>query len=309
MPEPLHLLIDGAAPGDAPPPALPALPRLDALLRRLRPAGLIECDDDAPDTPFERALALAHGLPGAPGQRPWAAFEHGIVGTPCAWLRPCHWQIGMDSVRVLEPARLDLPEAESRALLATVQALLAEDDIALRYVRPDAWLAQGELFRGLTTWSLARALQRPLTPDALAAASAPAQGARLRRLQNECQMLLHTHAVNEAREAARQWPVNALWIEGTGALQQPAAPARGVRIEPRLAQAGGDPTAQTAAWQAIDADSFATLAQALDAGVDVQLTLCSTRRAITLTGARGGLWPRISSVFRPMSAQSLREQL
>ena len=35
----------------------------------------------------------------------------------------------------------------------------------------------------------------------------------------------------------------------------------------------------------------------------------STRRAITLTGARGGLWQRISSVFRPMSAQSLREQL
>ena len=107
-PEPFHLLIADAAPlladGAAPPP-LPALPQLDALLKRLRVTETIACDDDAPDTPLERALARAHGLPGAPGQVPWAAFETVTVGTPCAWLRPCHWQLGMDHITLLDPAQ------------------------------------------------------------------------------------------------------------------------------------------------------------------------------------------------------------
>ena len=223
-PEPFHLLIADAAPlladGAAPPP-LPALPQLDALLKRLRVTNTIESDDGAPDTPLERALARAHGLPGAPGQVPWAAFETGTVGTPCAWLRPCHWQLGMDHITLLDPALLDLSEAESRALLAAVQPLLQEDGIALRYVRPDAWLAEGELFRSLATSSMARAAQQPLTRDALAAAPTPAQGAHLRRLQNELQMLLYTQPVNDAREQAKRWPVNALWIEGAGLLDTP----------------------------------------------------------------------------------------
>ena len=82
-PEPLHLLIADATPAlpaGATAPALPPLPRLDALLARLQRADTLTCDDDAPDTPFERALARAHGLPGAPGQVPWAAFDSGSVG-------------------------------------------------------------------------------------------------------------------------------------------------------------------------------------------------------------------------------------
>ncbi len=311
MPEPLHLLIDGAAPptddGAALPP-LPPLPQLEALLRRLQAAGRIDCGDDAPDTPFERALAQAHGLSGAPGQRPWAAFEQGVVGTPCAWMRPCHWQLGMDHVTLLDPALLALTEVESRALLAAVQPLLAEDGIALHYVRASTWLAQGELLRGLTTWSLARAARQPITRDVLAAAPTPAQGAQLRRLQNECQMLLYPHPVNEAREAARQWPVNALWLDGAGVLDQALAPARGLRVEQRLAQAGTDPAAQAAAWQAIDADAVAALRQQLHAGTDVRLTLCGPRQAHSFMAGRG-LRFKISSLFKPLRLQDVREQL
>ena len=85
--EPLHLLIPDAArwlPPGAPRPALPRLPQLQALLRRLRPAGTIAVDEDSPAMPFEIALAHANGLPGEPGRVPWAAFESGTVGTPCA---------------------------------------------------------------------------------------------------------------------------------------------------------------------------------------------------------------------------------
>ncbi|MBK6612599.1 phosphoglycerate mutase [Ottowia sp.] len=310
--EPLHLLIPDAArwlPPGAPRPALPRLPQLQALLRRLRPAGTIAVDEDSPAMPFEIALAHANGLPGEPGRVPWAAFESGTVGTPCAWFKPCHWQLGLDHVNLLDPAALALTEDESRALLAAVQPLLAEDGLALRYAAPDAWLAQGEPLRGLATWSMQRALQRPITRDLLALAPTEAQSAHLRRLQSEVQMLLYSHPVNEARERERRWPVNALWITGAGTLDAPLPPARHVLVEPRLARLSPDagPDDHAHAWQAIDADSLARLHAVLEAGGDARLTLCGPRRAQTLAPARGA--QRFLSLFGRMSASALHDQL
>ncbi len=307
-----HLLIADAAPllpEGAALPALPPLPRLDALLQHLRIDCTVSCDEDAPDTPFERALAAAHGLPGPPGQVPWAAFDTATFGTPCAWLRPCHWQLGMDQISLLPPAQLPLIEAESRALLAAVQPLLTEDGLSVRYERPDAWLAQGELLRGLSTWSMARAAEQPLTREALTLSTAPGQGAHLKRLQNELQMLLTTHPVNDAREPQRLPPINALWIEGAGVLEQAITPQAGVRTEIRLAPAAThDVASWQAAWQAIDADTIAALGQHLAAGADVRLTLCGPHRAITLAPG-AGLPFRLTRLWRPQRLQDLLEQL
>ena len=310
--EPTHLLIPDAAPvlpDGAPPPPLPPLPHLEALLKRLRLTDTLTCDDDAPDTPFERALARAHGLPGAPGRVPWAAFDTGTPGQPCGWLRPCHWQLGLDHISLLPPGQLALTEAESRALLAAVQPLLQDDGLTLDYVRTDAWLARGELLRDLSTCSSARAAQHPLTRDRLVEAATPERSAQLHRLQNELQMLLYTHPVNDAREQARQLPVNALWIEGAGVLDHAIAPRPGLRIDARLApDATPDLAAWQAAWQAIDADSIAALRQSLEAGHDVRLTLCGPRRALTLQPGQG-LAFRFSSLFRPQRLSDLRSQL
>lgn len=308
-----HLLIADAAPlqpEGAPPPRLPPLPQLDALLKRLQPADTLACNEDAPDTPLERALARAHGLPGAPGQVPWAAFDTGTIGVPCAWLRPCHWQLGMDHVNLLPPGQLGLSEEESRRLLATAEPLLREDGITLSYMHPDAWLAQGELFRGLTTWSMARAAQQSLTREVLALAATPAHSAHLRRLQNEIQMLLYTHPVNDAREQARQWPVNALWIEGAGTLEHAIAAGAEVRVESRLTPpaAAGNLPAWQAAWQTIDADSIASAHQRLAAGADLRLTLCGVQRARTLRPGTG-LAFRLSSLLRPLRPSELIAQL
>ena len=309
VPEPLHLLVaDAALPHGAPRPPWPALPHLQALLTRMRPLATIEVDEDSPATAFELALARAHGLPGAAGHIPWAAFETGAVGTPCAWFRPCHWQVGMDQVSLLEPDELALTETESRALLTALQPLLAEDGLALRYAAPDRWLAQGELLRGLRTASMARALQQSLTPDALTAAPDAAQGARLRRLQSEMQMLLYQQAVNDAREAARRYPVNAVWIEGAGALDAPVAIKPQVRTDTRLQT----PPASTAdyrhAWQAIDSESLAPLRAVQRGGMPVQLTLCGAQRAITLASVHG-LIPSFLNKMRPLRLPDLRNQL
>lgn len=312
-PEPLHLLIPDAVPATgfgAPAADAPAPPQLDALLARMRPSSQIEAGIDSPATPFEIALADANNLPGAPGRRPWAAFEAGIVGTPCAWLKPCHWQLGLDHVAVLDPGALGLTETESRALLETVQALVTEDGITLRYATPDAWLAQGELFRGLTTWSIARAVAQPLTREQLAVAPTDAQSAHLRRLQAEWQMLLYQHPVNEAREAARRWPVNALWITGAGALDHALTPNPHVLVEPRLAQL--PPEAGTAerdaAWLDVAKGTLTRLRAVLDAGGNARLTLCGPRRAIGFTPGRGPAF-KMSSLFRPQRWKELREQL
>ncbi|MFD2379222.1 phosphoglycerate mutase [Ottowia pentelensis] len=284
------------------------MPKLQALLARMRLQTTLEVDEDSPATPFEQALARAHGLPGAPGRVAWAAFETGTVGTPCAWLRPCHWQVGMDQVSLLEPSELALSEAESRALLAALQPLLQDDGLTLRYLAPDRWLAQGELLRDLGTASMARALQQPLTRELLTVAPDPAQGARLRRLQGELEMLLYLQPVNDAREAARRYPVNAVWIEGAGALDAPVPIRPNVRTDTRLQTPPASTADYLRAWQAIDAEALAPLLAAQRTGAKVELTLCGARRALTLTTVRG-LLPGFMNKMHPLRLSHLRNQL
>ena len=304
--EPLrHLILPGALlplPDDHPRPPLPALQHLDALTKRLRPAGRIECDEQSPSDPAEVAAARALGLPDAPGLIPWAAWQTGTEDVPCAWLKPCHWQLGMDHALLAEPADLKLNEASSRALLAAVTPLLSDDGIVVRYVSADAWLATGEVFRNLRTWSMRRAAGRRLTPDLLPGGST----ASLRRLQNELQMLLYTHPVNDAREAARLPPINALWIEGAGVLDHPPPSRAHVLLEDRLLKTEENQTGATVAqalrayheaWQTIDADSGARLLSALQAGHDIRLTLCSPQRALELALPARTFSSRVSHFF------------
>ena len=308
-----HLLIAGVAPwpGDADAPALPPLPNLDALLARLRPADTLACDEDSPETPHALALAHAHGLPGQPGRIPWAAFDRGAVGAPCAWLRPAHLQMGMDDVQLIGLDELQLTAEESQQLLNAVAPLLAEDGLTLRQVRPGTWLAQGELLRGMIAPAPERATGRQLTRAELARADDPAQQRQLARLLSELEMVLATHPVSQAREAARRWPINAIWVHGAGALDTPVAAQAGVREALQLTQGDApyDPAAHAAAWQAIDQGEVAELLATLRAGQPVQLTFSGPQRALTLAGPSGGLFGRISSLFGRPSLMDLRKQL
>ena len=311
-PEPLrHLLIPGALlplPDDHPRPPLPPLPHLDALARRLRQAETIECDEDCPSDPAELATARALGLPSEPGCIPWAALESQTWGTPCAWLQPCHWQLGMDHVLLADPAHLKLSDDHSRALLATLEPLLQDDgiEVSMNEKMPGVWLAKGELFGGLTTWSMRRATGRRLTPDLLANSTETAHAAQLRRLQNELQMLLYTHPVNDERERAGQLPINALWIAGAGMLHTPLPPSPAVLVENRLVSAEEALAGATLseaieahhnAWRALDADTGKRLLQSLEAGNEVRLSLCGPEHALTLTPAEQGVISRISTFF------------
>lgn len=277
------------------------LPNLEQLLARLTPAASEVDDPDDPhplSLPHERVLARALGLNDQPGRTPWAA-QHllatgGQPGTEAwAWITPCHWQVGMDSVTLIHPDALQLEEAEARALLAAMSPFFEEDGIALQFQTPGRWLARGEPLRALPTASLDRVIGQnvkgwlPQTREARP----------LQRLQSEMQMLLYTHLVNDARIARGLPPVNAFWVSGAGALEAGARlPAAGLQVPDALRTAAlhEDWPAWAQAWQRIDAQDCAGLLATLARTGRATLTLCSEHSAHRFDAAPPGLFSRFS---------------
>jgi hypothetical protein len=315
MPQKFHLIIPGAVlPRDAGETAstvAPAPPRLRALLAAMEPAARIECAEDSPATPCELAVAEANALPGGPGHIPWAAFETGTVGTPCAFIKLCHLQVGADHILLLPPEDLGVDVETSRVLLAAMAPYFLEDGITLQAygaVR-GTWLATGEPFRNLRTVSTDQVVGRRLTRSMLESTGGSA--AVLRRLQNEMQMLLYTHPANETRQHQRLLPINSFWVTGAGLLDAKTAPAADVQVEPRLYAAAlrRDAVAHAKAWQDVDADICADLLARLRAGEDVRLTLCSEKAAQTFVPAKTGVWHQLKSVLGLQPRWNVREQL
>jgi len=278
-----------------------ALPNLEKLLARLAPASSDAGDENTLSLPHERALAREYGLPVADGRIPWAAWQVRQEGREAdnsawAWITPCHWRVGTGSVAMEHPQGLQLTAAESRALLAAMRPFFEEDGIALEYEAPTLWLAHGEIFRGLATASLDRVVGRAIDPWM----PRTAEAGPLRRLQQEMQMLLYTHEVNEERVRGGLAPVNSFWASGTGALtaQQPVAVPPGLKIVHYLRDAAllADWRAWSAAWQALDARECARLLKTLGEGQPVAVTLCGERSARTWDSAGGGMLRRLGAL-------------
>jgi hypothetical protein len=269
-----------------------ALPHLDRLLARLAPAGRLGSDAFSPNPPHEQALAAALGWPHGPDDAlPFAAAQAAALGLdaarPWALLTPVHLHVGTEQVSLTPPAALQLDEPGSRAVLEAVRALFESEGFGLHWTAPLQWLATHPLFDGLATASLDRVTGRnidPWLPDQ--------RHARLiRRLQNEVQMLLYTHPLNDAREAAGLPTVNSVWFSGCGRL--PAATGAAPVIDDRLRAPalGEDWAAWADAWRALDAGPLAELEGARDG---VQLTLCGERFADRFTPAPVGLWQKLT---------------
>ena len=329
-PAPTHLLLPFAASADdywlRAMQAIPAeqTRHVARLLQGMRPLAADDAGAHSLSPPHERALARAQGLvPGevADGLIPWAALERAQSGDSAssaqawAWVTPCHWAMGREHATLTEPAALGLTEADSRALMAAMQVYFLEDGITLHYAAPQRWLAAGELFRGLPTASMDRALGRSVDPwlPASTHTGSSAAGKKLRRLQNEMQMLMYTHPLNEARSAQRQLPVNSIWFSGTGDLpadfkHQNIAPQ--VQAPRVLADAAlrGDWPAYAEGWAAVDALAQAMLLRQ-NAGEQLQLTLCGERRAQTFESAPAGWRTRLTRLFPPKPLLGYLENL
>ncbi|QKV54144.1 phosphoglycerate mutase [Comamonas antarctica] len=286
------------------------LPHLRQLLQH---AALVHSDageetDFCP--PHERAWARRLQLPLQAGCVPWAAWEQQAADPApqqqaWAWLSPCHWRIGADTVHMADPAGLGLEESESRALLEILAPWFAEDGIALQFERPDRWLASGAPLDGLATASLDRVVGRDVRrwlPDARTART-------LNRLHSEVQMLLYTHAFNDRRAARGLAPVNAFWLHGAGRLEA-HVDVQPLRVHPELAALRAAALqenwpAWAAAWQQLDAGLLRELLEAQQRGAAVQLTLCGERNALTWQPQAPGWRQKIQQVFKPAGLPDL----
>lgn len=293
-----------------------SLPNLAQLLGLLQPNPPLLGSAESLTPLGERVQAKSLGLQGADGLVPWAALDaehlgltkrHGSSGW--AWITPCHWRIGADHVLMEDPQALALSAHDSDALRSAMQPYFAEDGITLHPLNDTTWLAQGAALADLPTASLDRT--RGARVDGWMPRQEQAQP--LRRLQNEMQMLLYTHPVNDARKARFLPPVNSFWISGTGTLPATprTAPAQRVEMEHSLAAAAlrDDGRAWAQAWQALDQGLIAKLLARAKSNAPMELTLCGERMAPTFVLQSSPWWNRLQRRFTAPPPHELLQTL
>ncbi len=309
----MHLLIPFGAPSsEAGCQALRglALPGLQALLARCGPPEIDAGDVWSLSPPHERALARALGLQGGDGQLPWAARAaraDGIEVGAQAWglLSPTHWHLGTEQVSLVDPAALMLDDGASRALFDSLQPWFVSEGFTMVWGAAHRWYIAHDSLATLATASLDRVIARNV--DRWLGSDPAAR--RIRRLQSEAQLLLHTHPVNAEREARGLLPVNSFWLSGCGAAQPVtgAEPVVDQRLRgPALAE---DLAGWTQAWATLDAGPLHDALAAQRAGQPLQLTLCGERATATLHATTPSIAQRLATAWRRPSPAALLETL
>lgn len=291
-----------------------ALPRLQALLQTLQPSVRLQWPELHPVAPHEHWLAQARGLdPAAP---PWAALRARELGlatdTSACWafLTPAHWELGQTRVSLRDPDELDLQADEAQALRTAMAGFFSEDGLALHADTPGRWLVCGEPLRGLVGTAPERVIGRDVAPWL-------PESALLRRLQSEMQMLLYTHAVNDARSARGSWVVNGFWLHGMGALPSGYA-GSGTKSSATSGRMPGQLPEQVPevwddlrahalrldaggwlqAWRAVD-ERLSALVDGQRAGQPVTLTLAGDHHLHHYTPAPASWWARLRHRLSP----------
>ena len=283
-------------------PANGTLPNMRQWLRDMRRISVIhEAPHESLPTslsmPHEASQANALGWDFADGCVPWAAkaaVEQHLSPDKSAWsfVTLCNWHVSNGQVTMGDPAHLQIDADTDAQLFEAMQVFFAQDGIALYPYAPGQWLAQSDVFTNLPTASLDRVIGRNIDPWLVGGATPTGPATLLRRLQNEMQMLLYTHALN-----ADRWPaINSFWVSGCGAL--PAQTHTGVQVHTTLRETflQQHPAAWAAAWEEL---AHALMAPALQQGDS--LVLCGTDRCLALTANSPSLWQQFLQKIRPQS--------
>jgi hypothetical protein len=235
------------------------LPNLQKLLRRMA------CVSKLSTTPEGvSAFLMPHeSAPQLMGARPLLGKE--------AIMTPCHWQVGMNEVILLNPKELALNEDESRQLLSAIQPYFEEDGLQVVYESPLVWRVTGDLLDGLPLASIDRVVGqniKPWMPEHQRAKT-------LQRLQSEMQMLLYQHPVNDERSLKGRWTVNSFWLHRRLEQLYPDSADFGVALDLRETVQPFNAKLWQQAWQHLDATLCTSLYQALDQNHEISLSLCS----------------------------------
>lgn len=267
------------------------LPQLTQLLKRFTPGERLTGDEYSLTPPHERVLAKACSWQGSDGCLPFAAqaaAADGLVVDQHAWglMTPTHWLVGRDHITLTDPTALALNETESRAIFEATRHLFESEGFGLHWAAPTRWYLQHDSLANLPCASLDRVLGRnvDLWLQAPKGASPEVNVAlrRLRRLQNEFQMLLYPHPITEQRDARGLPAVNSFWLSACGRWQAQAT-NEVIQINDSLRSSAlsGDWAAWRDAWLHLDATLLAALNRSAAQGEQVTLTLCGERHAQT----------------------------
>jgi hypothetical protein len=272
----------------------------------------------------EQLVARSLGLQADDGLVPWAALDaqrlgltelHGRSGW--AWITPCHWAVQSEQPVMDDPLHLGLTQNDSETLWRAMRPYFSEDGITLFSIALGHsnihWLAHGEVFVDLPTASIDR-VRGQLVSHWIPRQE---QAAQLRRLQNEMQMLLYIHPVNDSRAHFKLPAVNSFWVSGTGTLaesvtQETVARARvaaTVQDLLHLPALRDDAQAWTQAWTTLDFSTLARALEALDRGEPVRITLCGEHQAVTLAQKPLSLWTRLRKLLQKPQPAALLHNL
>ncbi|MEY4561151.1 MAG: hypothetical protein RLZZ618_428 [Pseudomonadota bacterium] len=268
-----------------------SLPHLSKLLARLAATRAVGTDEYTLNTPFERALADEYAWTGDDGCLPWAAHaasQDGVATAALAWgqLTPVHWHVAADHVALADPQSLHLSAQASRTLFEAILPLFQGEGWSLAWGSPTRWYASHDSLNHLPSASIDRVIGRNID---LWLPNHP-QARLVRRMQNEVQMLLYQHPLNDERVGLGALPVNSFWLSGCGRAQ-PTRPTPGLHIDNRLRapQLAGDVAAWADAWRALDAEVLGDLLAQARKGKPVTLTLCGERRAQRFDSRQQGM--------------------
>jgi hypothetical protein len=275
----LHLLLPFALPAAA--DASTALhdiqsPALDRLIARATLVERVIGEDFQRTLPHERWVARQFGaLPGstaAADEAPLAPYmlraDGGDPGDATwACVQPVHVRIAHDHLVLIDPASLELSDADAAALLAVARPLIEELGVRIEAPKPARWYLSGDGFGTLAGASPLRASGRNIEIWLPHEAHSGERSRAWMKLQNEVQMAWFEHPVNEAREARGLPAVNSIWFHAQGAAQpvhspfarvfSDAAATRGLAMTAGVGTAA--PPASFAAWSALAGAASATI--------------------------------------------------
>ena len=179
---------------------------------------------NTPRQACEAALAACFGLPDAAYAPLRLLGEHppqcdGSQAKTGVWLcaDPVHLRFHHERIVLADAGAFEVSEDEAQTLIAALNQTFADIGQFIM-ATPRRWylhLAQATTHRAEPLTAIAG---RRLAGDPLGAKS-PLAG-----VINEIQMFLHTHPVNQQREASGQPSINSLWLWGAGSLPALEAP-------------------------------------------------------------------------------------
>lgn len=169
--------------------------------------------------PAESLEAWLCGAFGVDGQAiaPVTLLADGMEPGASYWLRadPVHLRLQRDQL-ILQPD-MPLSPDEAAQLCVGLNAHFAGDGLRFFAPHPQRWYLQLDAVPDMLTHSLAWVTGRNVH-----AYLPQGHGAlRWHGVFNEIQMLFHEHAVNQAREARGELPVNSVWLWGGGQAGKP----------------------------------------------------------------------------------------